>query len=195
MRVIGLTGSIAMGKTTTAAMFRARGVAVHDADAVVHRLYKGAAVEPLEAAFPGVTFAGAVDRKRLAERLLGDSEALARLESIVHPMVRESETVFLARMRAEGRPIVVLDIPLLFETGGDERVDVVVVVTADAGIQKARLLARGGMDEAKLDMLLARQMPDCEKRRRAHFLVDSGWGLAAAARHVDAILRALAFTT
>jgi dephospho-CoA kinase len=195
MRVIGLTGSIAMGKTTTAAMFRAHGVPVHDADAVVHRLYKGAAVERLEAAFPGVTVDGAVDRKRLGERLLGDSEALARLESIVHPMVRDSESAFLKRMRAEGRPIVVLDIPLLFETGGDKRVDVVVVVTADAGIQKARLLARPGVDKAKLDMLLAHQLPDGEKRRRAHFLVDSGFGLAAAARQVDAILRALTFTT
>jgi dephospho-CoA kinase len=183
-----------MGKTTTAGLFRARGVPVHDADAAVHRLYHDRAVAPLERAFPGVTVDGVINRERLAEHLLGDAAALERLESIVHPMVRESESAFLARMRAAGRPIVVLDIPLLFETNGEKLVDVVVVVTAAASIQKARLLARRGMDEAKLNMLLARQMSDQEKRKRAHFLVDSGRGLAAAANQVDATLRTLSFT-
>jgi len=194
VRIIGLTGSIAMGKTTTAAMFRARGVPVHDADAAVHRLYAGRAVGPVEAAFPGVSENGAVDRKRLADRLLGDRDALAKLESIVHPMVREDQAVFVRRMQAEGRPFAVLDVPLLFETGGEDRVDVTVVATASAEIQRARLLTRPGMDEAKLALLLARQMPDAEKRRRAHFMVDSGRGFDAARRQVDTLLRALFFT-
>ncbi len=192
MRVIGLTGSIGMGKTTTAAMFAARGVPVHDADAAVHRLYRGEAVAPLEAAFPGVTVDGTVDRARLAERVVGDTGALARLEAIVHPLVRESQAAFLRDRRAEGHRLVVVDVPLLFEAGGAGRVDIIVVVTADADIQRARALQRAGMTEAKLAALLARQAPDAEKRRRAHFLVDSGHGFEAAARQVDAILRALA---
>jgi dephospho-CoA kinase len=194
MRVIGLTGSIAMGKTTTAAMFRARGVPVHDADEAVHRLYAGEAVAPIEAAFPGVSKNGAVNRERLAARLLGDRDALTKLEAIVHPMVREDQAAFVRRMQTEGRPFVVLDVPLLFETGGENRVDVVAVATAAPEIQRARLLTRPGMDEVKLALLIARQMPDAEKRRRAHFLVDSGRGFDAAARQVDALLRALFFT-
>ncbi len=194
MRVVGLTGSIGAGKTTTGAMFAARGVPVHDADAAVHRLYRGAAVAPLEAAFPGVVANGAVDRARLAELVVGDPGALARLEAIVHPLVRESEDAFLARNRVEGRRLVVLDIPLLFETDAQDRVDAIVVVTVEPEVQRARVLARPGMTEEKLNALLARQVPDREKRRGAHFIVDSGRGFEAAGREVDAILAALAFT-
>jgi dephospho-CoA kinase len=190
--VIGLTGSMGMGKSTTAAMFRARGVAVHDSDAAVHRLYAGEAVEPIAAAFPGVVVDGRVDRARLSERVLGDRTALARLEAIVHPLVRKSEAAFLGKARTDGRRRVLLDIPLLFETGRENDVDVVVVVTADPETQRARVAARPGMTEEKIDALLARQMPDAEKRRRAHFLVDSGRGFAAAERQVAAILAALA---
>jgi dephospho-CoA kinase len=193
LRVVGLTGSIGMGKSTTAAMFRARGVPVHDADAAVHRLYRERAVAPIEAAFPGVTEGGAVDRARLSGRVLGDPEALARLEAIVHPLVRDSEAAFLARNRAAGRRLVLLDLPLLFESGGTGRVDAILVVTADPAIQRRRVLARPGMTQAKFAAILARQLPDGDKHRRAHFLVDTGHGLAAAERQVDAILRALAF--
>ena len=192
MLVIGLTGSVAMGKTTTAAMFLRRGVPVHDADAAVRKLYQGGAVAAIEAAFPGVTVAGTVDRARLAERVLNEAGALARLETIVHPLVRESEAAFLAECEAKGYRTVVLDVPLLLETGGSERVDVIVVVSADAAVQRDRVLSRPGMTEAKFAALMARQMPDSEKRRRAHFIVDTGRGIAAAAREVDAILRALA---
>ena len=194
MRVVGLTGSIGMGKSTTSAMFRARGVPVHDADRAVHTLYSGKAVAPLEAAFPGVAANGAIDRAELAERVTGDPEALARLEAIVHPLVRESAVEFLEKCREAGHRLAVLDVPLLLETGGAERVDCIVVVTAAPEIQRARVLARHGMTEARLAALLARQLPDAEKRRRAHFLVDSGRGFAAAGRQVDAILAALAFT-
>ena len=181
-----------MGKSTTAAMFKARGVPVHDADAAVHRLYRGRAVEPIEAAFPGVSSHGAVDRARLSERVLKDAAALARLEGIVHPLVRESETAFLAHSRSAGYSLALVDVPLLFESGQSGRVDAIVVVTADAATQRARVLARPGMTAAKLEAILARQIPDREKRRRAHFLVDSGRGLLAAERQVEAILRALA---
>jgi dephospho-CoA kinase len=190
--VIGLTGSIGMGKTTTAAMFAARGVPVHGADAAVHKLYRGEAVAPLEAAFPGVAVDGVVDRARLAERVVGDADALARLEAIVHPLVRESEVEFLRDRRAEGYRLVVVDVPLLFEVGAADRVDVIVVVTATPEIQRARVLARAGMTEERFSLLLARQVPDAEKRRRAHFPVDSGHGFDAAARQVESILRALA---
>ena len=192
MRIIGLTGSIASGKSTTAAMFARRGVPVHDADAAVHRLYQGAAVQPVEAAFPGVTVSGAVDRARLAERVVGDPAALKRLEAIVHPLVRESENAFVVRERAKGTRLVLIDVPLLFETGEVERADVIVVTTVAPEIQRARVMARPGMTEAKLVAMLQRQMPDDEKRRRAHFSVDSGQGMAAAEREVEAILRALA---
>ena len=183
-----------MGKSATAAMFRARGVPIHDADAAVRRLYQGTAIAAVEAAFPGVAVDGAIDRRRLSERVFGDDAALARLEAIVHPLVRESEEAFLAKCRAEGCRIVVLDVPLLLETGRSDGVQAIVVVSADAAVQRARVLARPGMDEAKLAAILARQMPDAEKRRRAHFVVDSGRGFGAAEREVDAILRALAST-
>jgi dephospho-CoA kinase len=194
MRVVGLTGSIGMGKSTTAALFKAGGVAVHDADAAVHRLYAGKAVAPVEALFHGVSVDGVIDRRRLSERILSDPGALARLEAVVHPLVRDSEAEFLAKCRAEGRAFAVLEVPLLFETGRFKDVDAVVVVTAAAEIQRARVTTRPGMTEEKLEALLARQVPDVEKRRRAHFLVDSSGSVAAAGRQVDGILRALAFT-
>jgi len=192
MLVLGLTGSIAMGKSTTAAMLRRRGVPVHDADAAVHALYGGAAVAPVEAAFPGVVRDAAIDRTALGKRVVGDAAALARLEAIVHPMVRTAEAAFLARCAVAGRRAVVIDVPLLFETGGERRVDAVVLVTAPAAVQRARALARPEMTEARLAAILARQMPDDEKRRRSHFLVDTGLGMAAAERAVEGILRAVA---
>lgn len=195
MLVLGLTGSIAMGKSTTAAMFAREGVPVHDADAAVARLYRGEAVAAVEKAFPGVAIDGIIDRQRLAAHVLNDAQALAKLEGIVHPLVRRSEAAFLERCRREGRRLVLLDIPLLFETGGEGRVDATVVVTADAATQRARVLARPGMTEEKLAAILARQMPDAEKRRGAHFVIDTGRGMNAAARTVRSVLRALAFAT
>lgn len=191
MIVLGLTGSIGMGKSTTAALFAARGVPVYEADAAVHRLYAGRAAPLIEAAFPGTTKDGVVDRGLLGGRVLGRPEAIAKLEAIVHPLVRAEETAFLAAARKTLAAVAVLDVPLLFETGGEARVDATVVVTADPGIQRARVLARPGMTEDKLDAILARQMPDAEKRRRAHFLIDTGRGLEAAGAQVDAILRAV----
>lgn len=189
---IGLTGSIGMGKSTTAKMFAAEGVPVHDADATVHALYSGRAAPLIEAAFPGTVSDGKVDRTLLSPHVLGRPEAMKKLEAIVHPLVREEEQLFLKRARADHRRIVMLDIPLLFETGGEARVDVVVVVTADADVQRDRVLARPGMSEDRFEAILAKQMPDAEKRRRAHFLVDTGRGMEAAERQVRAILKALA---
>ncbi len=189
---IGLTGSIGMGKSTTAKMFAAEGVPVHDADATVHALYSGRAAPLIEAAFPGTVSDGKVDRTLLSPHVLGKPEAMKKLEAIVHPLVREEEQLFLQRARADHRRIVMLDIPLLFETGGEARVDVVVVVTADAQVQRDRVLARPGMSEDRFQAILAKQMPDAEKRRRAHFLVDTGRGMEAAKRQVRAILKALA---
>ncbi len=192
MLVLGLTGSIGMGKSVTAALFREAGVPVHDADAAVHRLYAGAAVAPIEAAFPGTTANGAVDRPRLASRVLNDAAALKRLEGIVHPLVQAAKAEFLAAARAAGHPIAVVDIPLLFETGGDAQVDAVVVVSAPAEIQRRRVLSRPGMTEDKFHAILAKQLPDAEKRKRAHFTIDSSRGVAAARRQVRDILRAAA---
>lgn len=189
---IGLTGSIGMGKSTTAKMFAAEGVPVHDADATVHALYSGRAAPLIEAAFPGTVSDGKVDRTLLSPHVLGKPEAMKKLEVIVHPLVREEEQLFLQRARADHRRIVMLDIPLLFETGGEARVDVVVVVTADAQVQRDRVLARPGMSEDRFEAILAKQMPDAEKRRRAHFLVDTGRGMEAAKWQVRAILKALA---
>jgi dephospho-CoA kinase len=191
MFVIGLTGSIAMGKSTTARLFAEEGVLVHDADAAVHRLYEGDAVGPIEAAFPGVTKAGKVDRVALGQRVSGDQPALRRLEQIVHPLVRATEIQFLKEAEASNAPIAVLDIPLLFETGGDRRVDAVVVVSAPAEMQRARLLARG-IEMERLEVLLARQMPDAEKRQRADFVVDSSQGIEHARTQVRQILKAVA---
>jgi dephospho-CoA kinase len=193
MRIVGLTGSIGMGKTTTARMFAVRGVPVHDADATVHRLYRGAAVAPIADAFPGVVEGGVIDRARLAARVVDKAEALALLEAIVHPLVLESERAFVAKAKAEARRMVLLDIPLLFETNAVRRVDTIVVVTADPKVQRERVLARPGMTEARFDALLSRQVADAEKRKQAHFLVDSGHGIESARRAVDAILAALAF--
>lgn len=192
MLLLGLTGSIAMGKSTTAAMFRAHGVPVHDADAAVHALYEGEAVGPVGAAFPGVVVEGRVDRQRLAAAVVGDAAALAGLEAIVHPLVRAAEERFLARAAAAGARRVVLDVPLLLETGGAARVDAVALVTAPAAVQRERALRRAGMTEERLAAILARQMPDAEKRRRAHFLIDTSGDFAAAERAVAAIVRAVA---
>jgi len=188
---LGLTGSIGMGKSTTADFFRRLGVPVHDADATVHALYRGAAVAPVEAAFPGTTTAEGVDRPALAARVLGDAAALARLEAIVHPLVHAAERAFLEKAAAAGHRVVVLDIPLLFETGATRRIDAVVTVTAPAEVQRARVLARPGMTAEKLDQILARQMPDADKRRRSHFLIDTAAGLEPARRQVAAVLRAV----
>ena len=190
--LLGLTGSIGMGKSTTSALFRAAGVAVHDADETVHRLYAGAAVPQIEAAFPGTTAVGGVDRARLAAAVLGRPEALARLEAIIHPLVQAEEQAFLGRCRKEGADVAVLDVPLLLETGGEARCDAVVVVTAPAAVQRERVLARPGMTAEKFEAILARQMPDAEKRRRAHFLVDTSRGLVAARHQVRSILNAVA---
>lgn len=190
--ILGLTGSIGMGKSTTANLFRERGVPVHDADAAVHALYRGRAAAPIGEAFPGVVQDGAVDRARLSAAVLGRPEALRRLEAIVHPLVREEELAFLKRCRETGEGLAVLDVPLLLETGGERRCDAVLVVTAPAAVQRERVLARPEMSEEKLAAILARQMPDGEKRRRAHFLVDTSRGLLAARRQVGSILTVLA---
>lgn len=174
MIVLGLTGSIGMGKTTAAGMFADFGVPVHDADRAVHDLYAGEAVGPVGEAFPGAIEDGKVDRERLSRMVLGRPDELHRLEAIVHPLVRRSGQAFLERHRAAGTPLVVLDIPLLYETGGAERVDRVVVVSAPAGKQRERVLARPGMTPAKFEAILARQVPDAEKRRLADFVVDTG---------------------
>jgi dephospho-CoA kinase len=192
MFVLGLTGSIGMGKSTTAAMFRECGVPVHDADAAVHRLYAGRAAPLVGSAFPGTVIDGVVDRALLGRRVVGDASAMRRLEEIVHPLVREEEAAFRAAARGARAVLAVLDIPLLFETGGDARVDAVVVCTAPADVQRARVLARPGMTAERFAALLARQTPDAEKRRRAHFLVDTGAGMASARRQVGDIVRALA---
>jgi dephospho-CoA kinase len=188
MIVLGLTGSIGMGKSTTARMFAEAGVPVHDSDEAVHRLYAGKAAPLVEAAFPGTTDAGMVDRARLGARVLADASALRRLESIIHPLVRADADAFLARNRAAGAPLAVLDIPLLFETGGRNRVDKVVVVTAAAEVQRQRVLARPGMTEEKLASILAKQVPDADKRRQADFIIDTGQGMDAARAAVKAIV-------
>jgi len=190
--ILGLTGSMGMGKSTTANFFREAGVPVHDSDAVVHQLYAGEAVAPVEAAFPGVTVGGKIDRARLAEKLVGNPEAIKRLEAIVHPLVRAVSERFIAEQRAHGARIIVLDIPLLFETGGETRVDAVVVVSAPPDVQRARVIKRPGMTAEKLDALLKRQMSDAEKRARAHFIVDSSRSFDSARAQVHAILRAAA---
>jgi dephospho-CoA kinase len=192
MFILGLTGSLGMGKSTTARFFAEEGVPVHDADAVVHRLYEGEAAAAIEAAFPGTTAGGKVDRTRLAARVLGDGAALARLEAIVHPLVQDAERRLVAEARLRGEKIAVLDIPLLFESGADRRVDAVVVVSAPPDVQRARVLERPGMTVEKLEAILARQMPDAEKRARADFVVDTSQGFDAARAQVRAILAAVA---
>lgn len=192
MVVLGLTGSLGMGKTTTARFFMEAGVPVFDADATVHRLYAGEAIAPIEAAFPGTTGADGVDRGKLAQAVLGDAAALSRLEAVIHPLVRREELHFLEAARTSGAPVAVLDIPLLYETGGDRRVDAVVVVSAPPEVQRVRAFERAGMTEEKFCALLAKQMPDEEKRRRADFIVDSSRGKDSARAQVHAILKAAA---
>jgi len=191
MFVLGLTGSIGMGKTTTAQMFTDAGVPVYDADATVHRLYETEAVAAIEAAFPGTTKGNKVDREELGRRIVGDAEALRRLEAIVHPLVRMAEARFLEQAKKSGASVAVLDIPLLFETGGDRRVDAVVVVSAPPDVQRTRVLERG-IALAQFDALLARQMPDDEKRRHADFVVDTSRGIESARAKVHDILTAVA---
>jgi dephospho-CoA kinase len=188
MFILGLTGSLGMGKSTTAKMFAEQGVPVHDADAAVHRLYDSEAAPLIEAAFPGTTQGGKVDREKLGQLVIGDDAAMKKLEGIVHPLVRKAEERFLAEAERAGAKVAVLDIPLLYETGGEKRCDAVVVVSAPAGTQRARMSDRPGMTEQKFQTLLAKQLPDAEKRARADFIVDSGQGLEAARQQVREIL-------
>ncbi|KAB1088803.1 dephospho-CoA kinase [Neorhizobium galegae] len=191
MIVIGLTGSIGMGKSTTAKMFAEEGVPVNDADAVVHDLYRTDAVAPVGDAFPGTVKDGVIDRQELSRQLSASPEKFPVLEAIVHPLVRRREADFLNRHRQARTDLVLLDIPLLFEVKGEDRVDVIVVVTCDPQIQRDRVLARPAMTEEKLAMILSRQMPDAEKRKRADFLVDTGFGLDAARERVREIIASL----
>jgi dephospho-CoA kinase len=193
MIIVGLTGSIGMGKSTTSTMFQAQGVPVYDSDAAVHALYAtgGAAVAPVEAAFPGVVVDGAIDRAKLSAAVVGDPEALQKLEAIVHPLVGAHRIGFFEDAQAAGHDIVVLDVPLLYETGGDKKVHKVVVVSAPADVQRDRVLARPEMTQAKFEAILARQTPDAEKRARADFVIDTGQGLDHAHQQVRAILAAL----
>jgi len=177
MIVLGLTGSIGMGKSTTAKLFAEAGVPVYDADAAVHRLYEGEAATAIEAAFPGTTKEGKVDRNKLSAHVVHDSAAMKRLEQIVHPMLGESRRRFLQEAEQAGARVAVVDVPLLFETGGEKRVDAVVVVTTTTEVQRQRILARPNMTDERLNAILSLQMPDAEKRKRAHFVVDTSHGL------------------
>jgi dephospho-CoA kinase len=191
MLTLGLTGSVGMGKSATAKMFADEGVPVHDADAAVHALYEGEAVAAIEAAFPGTTANGKVDRGRLGERVIGHPEEIERLERIVHPLVQKAERQFLNDARRQDAAIAVLEIPLLFETGRNAHVDAVIVVSASAEVQRARVLARPGVSADRLDPLLARQVPDIEKRRQADFVVDTGTSFADTEAQVDRLVAAL----
>jgi dephospho-CoA kinase len=191
MLILGLTGSIGMGKSTTAKLFAEAGVPVYDADATVHQLYEGEAAPAIEAAFPGTTSNGKVDRAKLSERVVHDPAAMKQLEHIVHPMLGASRQKFFADAEAAGARVVVVDVPLLFETGGEERVDAVVVVTTSPELQRERVLARGTMDDEKLNSILARQTPDAEKRKRADFVVDTSHGLDPVRAQIEDILAAV----
>jgi dephospho-CoA kinase len=191
MIVLGLTGSIGMGKSTTARMFAEEGVPVHDSDETVHRLYSGPAAALIGRTFPGTLVNGAVDRKRLSALVLDDPQALRRLGETIHPLVRADADAFLERQRKQGAPLVVLDIPLLFETGGTDRVDSILVVTAPPEVQKQRVLARPGMTEEKFAAILANQVADREKRRNADFVIDTGAGMEATRREVRAVIARL----
>jgi dephospho-CoA kinase len=188
MLILGLTGSIGMGKSTTAKLFAEAGVPVYDADAEVHKIYEGEAAPAIEAAFPGTTVDGKVDRALLSVQVVHDPDAMKQLEQIVHPMLGASRKKFFEDAEAAGKPVVLLDIPLLYETGGEKRVDAVVVVTTTPEIQRERVLARGTMDEARLDAILARQLPDAEKRKRADFVVDTSDGLDPVRARIKDIL-------
>ncbi len=191
MLVIGLTGSIGMGKSTAANRFRANGISVFDADAAVHQLYTGAAADLIEAAFPGTTENGTVDRQRLLAALISDPAGFTKLEAIVHPLVRAMERDFLRTQAQQGAAMAVLEIPLLFETGGDKFCDVTVVVSASAVAQRDRVLSRSGMTQAKLDEILSRQLPDAEKRRSADFVVDTGGSISASEEQIDRLVERL----
>ena len=189
MIILGLTGSIGMGKSTTAKLFMEAGVPVYDADAAVHRLYEGEAAPAIEAAFPGTTVNGKVDRNKLSAQVVHDPAAMKQLESIVHPMLGASRQKFLLDAEQSGAPVAVIDVPLLFETGGEKRVDAVVVVTTTPEIQRQRILARDNMTPEKLDAILARQLPDAEKRARADFVVDTSDGLEPVRARIRDILQ------
>jgi dephospho-CoA kinase len=192
MIILGLTGSIGMGKSTTAKLFTEAGVPVYDADATVHMIYEGEAAPAIEAAFPGTTVDGKVDRTRLSPLVVHDADAMKRLEQIVHPMLRAYHQKFLDDAERSGAPVAVVDVPLLYETGGEKRVDAVVVVTTSAENQRQRILARDNMTAEKLDAILARQLPDAEKRKRADFVVDTSDGLDPVRSQIRDILDAAA---
>lgn len=188
MITVGLTGSIATGKTEVAKLFAAAGIPVFDSDAEVHALYAGkAAAELLGRTFPGVVVDGRIDRQRLGQAVLGSPEDLKKLESLIHPLVRKRQEDFIAHWQKQRASIVVLDIPLLFETGREKELDYVIVVSADEGIQRERVLARPGMTEEKLASILTRQMPDAEKRRRADFVIENSGSLEQLRPQVDAL--------
>jgi dephospho-CoA kinase len=191
MIIVGLTGSIGMGKSTTSAMFRASGVPVYDADAAVHRLYAGPAAPLVGAAFPAAVVDGRIDRAVLSKHVVHDPAAMKRLEAIVHPLVGQDRVRFLQQCHASVSPVCVLDVPLLFETGGDRSVDVVAVVSASPAEQQKRVLARADMTREKFEAIRNKQMADAEKRRRAHFVIDTGHGLDYARRQVAALLLAV----
>ena len=193
MIIVGLTGSIGMGKSTTSAMFQAEGVPVYDADAAVHALYAkgGAAVAPVEEAFPGVVVDGAIDRAKLSAHVVGKPEALKKLETIVHPLVGESRKLFFQAAEKAKAPLVILDIPLLYETGGERNVAAVIVVSAPESVQRERVMARPDMTAEKLDAILARQLPDAEKRARADIVIDTSKGLDSAREQVRAAIAKL----
>jgi dephospho-CoA kinase len=191
MIVIGLTGSIGMGKTTTAALFAEEGVPVNDADQVVHDLYQGEAVAPIAELFPDAVIDGVVDRRRLSENLAKNPAKFGELEAIVHPLVRQREKEFLRQQRDLGQPVALLDIPLLFETGAENRVDKIVVVSCGPDVQRQRVLDRPGMSEEKFNLIISRQMPDAEKRSRADYVIDTGHGIDKAREQVKTILEEL----
>jgi dephospho-CoA kinase len=189
MIIVGLTGSIGMGKSTTAKLFAEAGVPVYDADATVHQLYEGEAAPAIEAAFPGTTAGGKVDRQKLSARVVHDPAAMKQLEQIVHPMLGASRQKFFEDAERAGAPVTVVDVPLLYETGGEKRVDAVVVVTTTPENQRARIMARGTMTSEALDSILARQLPDAEKRKRADFVVDTSDGLDPVRAQIRDILQ------
>lgn len=191
MIILGLTGSIGMGKSTTSKLFAEAGAAVYDADAAVHALYAGKAVEPVGSAFPDVLIDGKIDRQALGKIVLNDKAKMMLLESLIHPLVQEVETEFLELAKKDRRKVVVLDIPLLFEVGKEKSVDAVVVVSAPYEVQRKRVLERPGMTVEKFEAIYAKQLNDAEKRKRAHFIVDTGRGIDAARRSVNAIMRAV----
>lgn len=190
--ILGLTGSIGMGKSATSAMFREFGAWVYDADAAVHTIYSGAATPIVEEAFPGVSENGVVNREKLASLVLGDTGAMKRLEEIVHPLLREHQLEIIRRATGANADVLVMDVPLLFETGGDRRCDAVAVVSAAADVQRKRVLERPGMTPEKFELIHVKQMPDAEKRRRAHFIIDTDLGFDHARKQVSDILKTIA---